>query len=137
MHVKTPAELYDSIKKALQARAAAFQYVTEPFTHSFGVKLSMTYDQLREILRRLDAGERVYTRVPATLEHRWTDGSESVSEELSCLEDIELWQERVGEESRLSIDAGYGAYWELIPQGSPGCMEYEDPWSDRHSFPSF
>ncbi len=89
----------------------------------------MTEGELSEILQWLNAGERVHTRVAATLEHRWTDGSESGAEELSYLEDIELWQERVGEESRLSIDAGYTAYWELIPQGSPGHMEYEDPWS--------
>ncbi len=47
----------------------------------------------------------------------------------------ELLQERVGGESRLSIDACYGAYWELIPQGSPGHMEYEDPWSGCHLLP--
>jgi len=118
----TTAELYDVIEKALQADATAFQYVTEPFSHAFSVKLSMT-------------GERVHTRVPATLEHRWTDGSESGAEKLSYLADIDLWQERVGEESTLSIDAGY-PYWELIPKGSPGYMEYEDPWSDC-PFPSF
>ena len=137
MDVKTTAELYDAIQKALQASATAFQYVSEPFTHSFSVKLSMTEGELSEILRWLNAGERVHTRVAATLEHRWTDGSESGAEELSYLEDIELWEERVGEESRLSIDAGYTAYWELIPQGSPGYMEYEDPWSGCHLFPSF
>ena len=135
MNVKTTAELYDAIEKALQADATAFQYVTEPFSHSFSVKLSMTDEQLPEILWRLNAGERVHTRVPATLEHRWTDGSESGAEKLSYLADIDLWQERVGEESTLSIDAGY-PYWELIPKGSPGYMEYEDPWSDC-PFPSF
>ena len=131
----TTAELYDVIEKALQADATAFQYVTEPFSHAFSVKLSMTDEQLPEILWRLNAGERVHTRVAATLEHRWTDGSESGAEKLSYLADIDLWQERVGEESTLSIDAGY-PYWELIPKGSPGYMEYEDPWSDC-PFPSF
>jgi hypothetical protein len=136
MDVKA-TELYDAIEKALQADATAFQYVTEPFSHSFSVKrLTMTDEELSEMLRRLNAGERVHTRVPATLEHRWTDGSESGAEELSYLADIDLWQERVGEESRLSIDASYGAYWELIPKGSPGYMEYEDPWSDC-PFPGF
>ena len=81
----TTAELYDVIEKALQADATAFQYVTGPFSHSFSVKLSMNDEQLSEteMLRRLNAGERVHTRVAATLEHRWTDGSESGAEELS------------------------------------------------------
>ena len=83
MNVKTTAELYDAIEKALQADATAFQYVTEPFSHSFSVKLSMTDEQLPEILWRLNAGERVHTRVPATLEHRWINGSESGAEHVT------------------------------------------------------
>jgi hypothetical protein len=137
MDVKSTAELYDAIEKALQADATAFQYITEPFSHSFTVKrLTMTDEELSEMLRWLNAGERVCYRVPATVEHRWSKGSESWAEELSYLADIELEQEPFGEETRLSIDAGYGAYWELIPQGSPGYMEYEDPWSDC-PFPCF
>src|SRR5712691_10898576 len=119
MNVKTNVELYDAIEKALQADATACQYSTEPFFHSFSLrKLNMTEDQLSEMLWRLNAGEPVFTNVEATLTHRWNDGSESGAEELSHLAHIELWQERVGEESRrLAIDAFYGAYWELVPQG--------------------
>ena len=137
MNVKTEAELYDAIQRAIQGDVTACQYQTDPFSHSFSIKqVRLTDEHLSEMLRRIDAGYRVRTRVPTTLAHCWIDGSESGAEDLSYLHFIEIWRDDCIENSGLSINAARGAFWELIPQGSPGYMEYAPSWATPMLCPS-
>jgi hypothetical protein len=124
------AELAGVIEVAIQEDADIVRYTDErEYSHSFSLKrLNLTDEQLSEMVERLDADKRVRTHVEALLTHRWTNGSESGYEEISDFHFIEVSREQIGKLDLLSIDAEYGAYWELIPPGSPGYLsDYSDP----------
>lgn len=121
-------ELHESIRKAVEQDAEeASKYHADGFSHDWVLKeLKFDGKQLSEALKTLDAGQHFRTRVLAKITHRWFDGRQSGAEDIEHLHSVKVWREETAKGIQFRVDAFFGCYWELIPDGSPGAVTEAD-----------
>lgn len=122
-------QLFEAIRKAIKqdAEEAAEYRDRDGLSHDWALKeLRLDPKQLSTMLETLDAKQSVRTNVPVTLIHHWTNGDRSGTEEINYLHFVDVRRKEAATGVRYCVDATFGCYWELIPDGSPGALTEAD-----------